>query len=402
MKVAVIGGGLQGLETTYLARKAGWEVVLIDRRQGVAAQDLADRFICLDVTAPQALKALPTDVRVMLPALENRTALDCLAIWAEDSGVPLAFDARAYAITSSKIDSERFFQRHNVPRPQTWAPDETDPCETPLIAKPSAGSGSQGIRIIRDRHTLAALCPAGRSPDDVMIQRYLPGLTYSLEVLGWGSGATSYQVTDLFMDSAYDCKRVTAPTVLPDRLIRRFETLAQGLAGKLNLRGIMDVEVVLNDGELWVLEIDARVPSQTPTAVFWSRGINLVAKWGEMFAGKVVRAEPVQAGENADENAEKGVVFEHVAVKAGTLTVAGEHIMSDAGPLRVETGFFGAAEAITNYHYGRDEWVATLINSGADLEAAWHRRGRVIREIQRFCGLNKILDPGDAPLRELP
>jgi heterodisulfide reductase subunit A-like polyferredoxin len=37
MLVAVVGGNLQGVEATYLARKAGWEVILIDKNSNAPA-----------------------------------------------------------------------------------------------------------------------------------------------------------------------------------------------------------------------------------------------------------------------------------------------------------------------------------------------------------------------------
>ena len=39
------------------------------------------------------------------------------------------------------------------------------------------------------------------------------------------------------------------------------------IAEGLGLNGLMDVEVMVRDGQPKVLEIDARLPSQTPTAV---------------------------------------------------------------------------------------------------------------------------------------
>lgn len=39
-KIAVIGGKLQGLETVYLASKAGMETWLIDRKESVPAMGL--------------------------------------------------------------------------------------------------------------------------------------------------------------------------------------------------------------------------------------------------------------------------------------------------------------------------------------------------------------------------
>ena len=45
----------------------------------------------------------------------------------------------------------------------------------------------------------------------------------------------------------------------------------------------MDVEVILDDGVMKVLEVDARLPSQAPTTVYWSTGINIVQILGELF-----------------------------------------------------------------------------------------------------------------------
>ena len=66
--------------------------------------------------------------------------------------------------------------------------------------------------------------------------------------------------------------------------------------------------------------------------------------------------------------------------------------MAEAGPLHLETDFFGAQEALTNYAPERDGWVATLMVTGSDLPDAWNRRERVIKEIQDRCGLTGYCD----------
>ena len=45
MKVAIIGGKLQGLEAAYLAGKADWDVTIIDRVPGVPAAGLCQQFL---------------------------------------------------------------------------------------------------------------------------------------------------------------------------------------------------------------------------------------------------------------------------------------------------------------------------------------------------------------------
>ena len=85
----------------------------------------------------------------------------------------------------------------------------------------------------------------------------------------------------------------------------------------------------------------------------------------------------------------RGVVYEHIRVNKDTLEFCGEHIMSHAGPLRRVPGFYGADEAITNFREGRAPWVATLITTGKDRQAALHKRSRVLEGIKRDFGLKE-------------
>ncbi|WP_370809489.1 hypothetical protein [Bilophila wadsworthia] len=55
------------------------------------------------------------------------------------------------------------------------------------------------------------------------------------------------------------------------------------LAEMLRLHGLMDLEVIQTPEGMRVLEIDARFPSQTPTAVWLSTGVNLAEHLAACF-----------------------------------------------------------------------------------------------------------------------
>jgi len=85
------------------------------------------------------------------------------------------------------------------------------------------------------------------------------------------------------------------------------------------------VEVILHKNELKLLEIDARLPSQTPMTVYWSTGINMVERLASLFL-------------NTDMSYFKKskacfVIVEHIQVCGSKLDVLGEHIMGGQGPL---------------------------------------------------------------------
>jgi pyrrolysine biosynthesis protein PylC len=376
--VAVVGGNLQGVEAAYLAKKAGWEVTVIDRKAVVPAAGLGDRFSRVNITTEKDLERALKGVDLVIPALENNDALACMERWSQNSEIPFAFDPLAYSISSSKVKSDQLFARIGVPTPLPW-PE----CGFPVLAKPSMGSGSQKVKVFNDSKNLQAYL--NESVDEWVIQEYVAGPSYSLEVVGLPGKYFPLQITDLQMDEACDCKRVLAPTELTAALISEFERISLSIAEAMVLKGLMDVEVILHDQTLKVLEVDARLPSQTPTAVLWSTGINVL----EMLADLFLTKGNLNRG---DLNSPMGVVYEHIKVSANGLEVSGEHIMSGTDALHIQENFFGADEAITNYTPRREEWVGTLIISEKTREMAWEKRNRVISDIQQHFNLDVIQD----------
>jgi pyrrolysine biosynthesis protein PylC len=197
-------------------------------------------------------------------------------------------------------------------------------------------------------------------------------------------------VTDLAMDSGFDCKRVIAPTELPETLVLEFERISVSIAEELKLKGLMDIEVNLHNNTLKVLEIDARLPSQTPTVVYWSTGLNMIELLAALFLPGMEKSPP-------DSASSEGVVYEHIRVSPNSLEVAGEHIMSGADALCLHHDFFGADEAITNYAPDRAEWVATLIFSEATRETALEKRHHMISDLQNRFNLTAYQDLSPNP-----
>jgi pyrrolysine biosynthesis protein PylC len=374
----VVGGNLQGIEAAYLAKKAGWQVLVIDRKAVVPAAGLCDRFNQVNITSQKDLERALKGVDLVIPALESPDALACLGRWSLNSEIPLAFDPVAYSISSSKVKSDQLFAQIGVPTPLPW-PE----CNFPVLAKPSLGSGSQNVSVFYNTENLSAY--QNESAEEWVLQEFVSGPSYSLEVVGRPGNYVPLQVTDLQMDANYDCKRVLAPTDLTPGLISEFEKISRSIAETMALKGLMDVEVILHDGTLKVLEVDARLPSQTPTAVFWSTGINILEMLTDLFLSK---SDPARGNIGAP----RGVVYEHIKVTPNRLEVAGEHLISGADALQIREDFFGANESITNYRPHRQEWVATLIISEETREMAWQRRNRVISDIRQHLELEIYQD----------
>lgn len=266
------------------------------------------------------------EVELIIPAMEDTVSLGCLAAAAEKKDIPLVFDLEAYAVTSSKRKSDNLFSSLglSVPRPvpRPW-PD----CGLPVIVKPSGSSGSRGVRKITDQEELILFLEKIESlREEWVVQEFLEGPSYSLEVISWKGHCVTLQTTELEMDHTYDCKRVLAPGELPESLDRELRRATAILAQALQLTGVMDIEVILDRDRLKILEIDARLPSQTPTVIEMSTGINILGLVREVSVeSKIPETLPM--------GSQRGVVYEHIMVRKDHLEVMGEHIMARAGPL---------------------------------------------------------------------
>lgn len=278
MKVAIIGGKLQGTEAAFLAYDAGFETILIDNNPDAPASTLADRFICGNIVErdPRIVEAMK-DADFVLPANENDAVLEAICAICEEEGLKLAFDMDAYRISQSKVKSDALMHENGVPAPLYYPEGKA-----PYIIKPSGESGSAGIQYAETAADVEAFLDRCADPENWIIQEYLTGPSYSIEVIGRPGNYRTYTITQIHMDEVYDCCKVTAPCDISQAKKEEFAEIAVRLAELVNLHGIMDVEVIDDSEALKVLEIDARIPSQTPICILKSSGMNFVSELADI------------------------------------------------------------------------------------------------------------------------
>lgn len=382
MRLLVVGGRLQGVEAAYLAKKAGFWVRVVDRKAPVPAMDLGDEFLQADVTTPGGLEAAAQGIDLILPAMEDQDALSALTDAAPGLGIPLAFDATAYAISSSKQASDRLFAQNGIPAPAPWPA-----CGFPVVVKPSEGSGSVGVTLLADAAARKTHFGDSFPPANMVVQEHLQGPSFSVEVIGEAGNYQVLPATELEMDADHDCKRVVVPADLRPDEDTCFAAIARRAAEALGLKGIMDVEVIRHKGVLKVLEVDARLPSQTPIAVHHGSGLNQVALLADLFLPGHSTSESVSPA------GPQGAILEHIQVTDGRLRVCGEHIMGVDRALHHTKDFFGADEALTTYAPGATAWVATLIITGPDRKRAREKHEAVMGKLKKSLALTTLEDP---------
>ncbi|MCL2703284.1 MAG: 3-methylornithine--L-lysine ligase PylC [Defluviitaleaceae bacterium] len=361
VRIAVIGGRLQGLEALFLAKEAGYRTLLIDRKQNPLARNLADDFLCRDVSdlCDDTIEALKK-FDLIIPAFEDYEVLAKLDNTAGQCGLPLMADMRAYAVSSSKKASDVFFRNHSLPIPERYPGG----C-FPYIGKIPVSSGSRGICYIADKHMLDKYI----NEVDGIVQEFIEGRQFSAEVIGTPGNYTVYEITELFVDDGFDCKAVECPANLPDVKKAEISGIALKTAEKLGLSGIMDIEFILSPKGFVILEIDARFPSQTPVCVYHATGVNYVTELLNLWKGvKPEHRKPIKHSR-----------LEHYKIENGVIHALGEHIVAECEQINVYKNCMGVDFCFTDYKEDKRSWAVTLVY-GAESAAALackHRRAQL-------------------------
>lgn len=359
--IILIGGKLQGFEACYLSKKAGLRVVLIDKREKPLIMNVADEFHCFDVTKePEKLIELSMSAVAVLPVNENLETINFLRTIREKLACPMLFDFDAYHISMDKKRSKEYFRSIDIPMPMD------NPTSPPYFVKPPCESSSIGTAIIYDDSGLVGLDPS------MLIEEYVEGDVVSLEVIGDGERFEVVKETKVHIDGTYDCHMVTPLPTYPE-----FREITYKLAKHLNLKGIMDVEAIDSPRGLKVLEIDARFPSQTPTIVYHSSGVNLIELLLQAFVSGVRENDGVPGKNHC--------TYEHLLFRDGDLVPVGEHVLSQG----VDYHEFHASEGLEIFECSGERKVFTMVSWAPDKEGSDANRQRGFGILREYLGINQ-------------
>ncbi len=380
MKIAIVGGALQGTEAVLLSKRADIEMVVLDRKHNVPAETLTDEFVLCDVTKePEKAKKIFSDCDAVIPACEELDALRKLDKIVPETGKPLLFDMHSYEISCSKERSNEIMANVGVPLPKPW-PE----CGFPIIVKPSCQSGSIGVSEVENEEERIRALEIVKKLNDVPIQQeFVFGRSMSIEVVGNGEKSRSFVTTEVILDSNYDCKRVEcSPNILSSEDEATFRKIGTDVADAIGLNALMDVEAILTKKGLRVLEIDARIPSQTPMAVEAATGLNILEEL--MYTALGMKTGKKNSGGCS--------AYEHYLVSNGSLITCGEKEFGHVSKPYISYGMFGADQVITDYEPGKSEWRATVVNGGRTDADVLEKRKEFIRRAMDECDLEEYLD----------
>ena len=163
-----------------------------------------------------------------------------------------------------------------VPRTELAGPEALAvEWEFPVFAKPRRGAGSRGIRIVPDQAALAAL----PSDEDLIVQEFLPGEEYSVDVI---SDATQRVIAAVPRTRT----RVDSGVSIAGRTVRdpELEEAATRIAQAIGLTGVANVQLRRNRaGRAVLLEVNPRFPGALPLTI--AAGVDIPSLVVDLFLG---------------------------------------------------------------------------------------------------------------------
>ncbi|MBR2255638.1 MAG: 3-methylornithine--L-lysine ligase PylC [Candidatus Methanomethylophilaceae archaeon] len=367
------------MEAVLLAKKAGYDTLVVDRRSEAPALSICDEAVVGNPLSDDGCIDALKECDAVIPACEEIDLLQKLDGSLSGTGVPFLFDLRSYRVSSSKLESNEIMARAGVALPKPW-PE----CGFPVIVKPSSQSGSVGVSVAYSQEDIeSGLVKVRELGDEAVIQEFVHGRSLSVEVIGNGREAESYVTTEVVLDQGYDCKMVRcSPDILSTDEDKAFGEMAQKTARMLGLNGLMDLEAIDTPKGLRVLEIDARIPSQTPAAIQAATGVNLLE---ELYLSRT-------DGLRVPVRKDGASIYWHIHFKDGYLRATGEKEFSHVRNPVMTQGLFGSSDSISDYRPGSTEWHGTFIVKGTDAEDADRRYRQVMDRMVKETGASGFLD----------
>ncbi len=341
-KIVILGGGPnrigQGIEFDYCCvhacfalAEAGFETIMVNCNPETVSTDYdtSDRLYFEPLTEEDVLEILRVEMSKgevvgVIVQFGGQTPLK-LANALEREGIPilgtspdaidLAEDRERFAKLVNKL---KLMQPDNgIARSRDEAAAVAARIGYPVLLRPSYVLGGRAMEIVDseaqlDDYIATAVNVSGDSP--VLVDQYLrDAVECDVDVVADGFEVRIAGVMQHIEEAGVhsgDSACTIPPYSLPDDIIAEMERQAEALAKALQVRGLMNVQFAVKDGEVYLIEVNPRA----------SRTVPFVAKAIGRPIAKI--AARVMAGEGLHEFEPFDIRPKHMAVKEAVFPFA--------------------------------------------------------------------------------
>ncbi|MEL7300492.1 MAG: carbamoyl-phosphate synthase large subunit [Pseudomonadota bacterium] len=316
-KVVILGGGPnrigQGIEFDYCCCHAcfalteqGYETIMVNCNPETVSTDYdtSDRLYFEPLTFEHVMEILRVEQEAgtlhgVIVQFGGQTPLK-LANALEAAGIPilgttpdaidLAEDRERFQALVTKLDLKQ--PKNGIAHTDAEALEIAAEIGFPLVIRPSYVLGGRAMEIVRDqagleRYISEAVVVSGDSP--VLLDSYLDGaIELDVDALSDGEDVHIAGIMQHIEEAGVhsgDSACSLPPYSLPQDIIEEVERQACSLAVALNVRGLMNVQFAVKDGEIYLIEVNPRA-SRTVPFVAKAVGSPIAAIAARIMAGE--------------------------------------------------------------------------------------------------------------------
>ena len=341
-KVVILGGGPnrigQGIEfdyccchACYALEEQGYETIMINCNPETVSTDYdtSDRLYFEPLTAEDVLEILHVEqqngeLAGVIVQFGGQTPLN-LAKALEDAGIPilgtspdaidLAEDRERFADLVSELGLKQ--PENGIARSGEEALSVAQRIGYPVLMRPSYVLGGRAMEIVDsdaqlENYIQTAVQVSGDSP--VLIDQYLrDAIEMDVDAIADGDDVVVAGVLQHIEEAGVhsgDSACTLPPYNLPDDIIAEIERQTEALAVALKVRGLMNIQFAVKEGEVYLIEVNPRA----------SRTVPFVAKAIGHPVAKI--AARVMAGEKLTDLPKIDRAITHIAVKEAVFPFA--------------------------------------------------------------------------------
>ncbi|THE11199.1 carbamoyl phosphate synthase large subunit [Bacillus timonensis] len=319
-KVLIIGSGPirigQGIEFDYSSvhgifalQEEGYETILLNNNPETVSTDyeIADKLYFEPLTFEHVLNVIEAEkVDQVIVQFGGQTAIN-LAQRLEAAGVSIV--GITHDVIDQLEDRDRFYkllEKVNIKHiPGEIAEDTQDLLEKsseigyPVLIRPSYVIGGKGMVVINDEDELISFVKEISSDSfPLLIDAYVPGLEIEIDLLSDGHEILIPTIVEHIEKAGVhsgDSHAIMPAISLTEENKKTVTDYAEKIVRELQFKGIMNIQFVINDNQIYVLEVNPRA-SRTVPVISKITGIPMAQLASKLVLGKSLQEVSSQTG----------------------------------------------------------------------------------------------------------
>ena len=289
--ILVLGSGPirigQGIEFDYSSvhcvwtlRRLGYDVVIVNNNPETVSTDYdtADRLYFEPLCKEDVWNIIQTEKPVgVVVAFGGQTAIR-LTAFLHEKGVPiLGTSADGIDLAEDRARFDALLERFGIRRPRgrgvnslQEALDAARELGYPVLLRPSYVIGGQNMSIVRNedqaRQYMRSILSGGIE-NPVLVDKYMPGTELEVDVISDGEDVLIPGIMEHIERAGVhsgDSIAVYPPYNLSDKFLHRICQVSEQLALALGTRGLVNIQYLIYQDELYVIEVNPRASRTVP------------------------------------------------------------------------------------------------------------------------------------------